>query len=1552
MPITTPKVPDGLPELMRGLAKSVIKENPENIYVHAAEYFENLIRERDGGLDRGYQNFSAYKVYADYKEKCRGKGGGNESLSGGEIPSSAGGVAVRSRMASDGDDDSGGSASATRGRRKKRVRKQGSKESNKSLEKQESIGSITENGGEEEKKPTSADGSLQESLIPIKEDTPDIEEAVVKVQAHLECQAPRERPFNKSVSVDSVAAASAVSSVLQDAGEEADDADRETGEAIETQVEADLAAELGHPINCEDVDSYPPDETEDDPEAGNGEDYGSAPSTAEVGGEVIGDAEVLVNDAPPNGSDQVVVIESSQKNSDEVDLSVDDVANNNEEPLANGSVEEQIDGAAEASVEKQDSAEVQIEGVDTVDESVPVVEEVDESVPNLPDVPTEEPNIEEVESGDTEEVQAEPIVDEPNEQKPVDDETKEDIVEDANVIKSSKESSVDKVDEASAADDATKDGKVKSDAIEDGAEGQEVPSNKADSIEEVSPKEVNENGSASPPLVKSESKDNETVGVASSPKQIRSVEDDTNGNPSGEGPVDKAVEEVAEESSPVAVEGPEDEQADPSEAQPENVNGNESGGSLDNPPENGAPVDNVPEEVEVSASKNPEATKSNGKSGEATPLKSESVEQIDAQSAGEDIPSESAENVESNDAPGSEATAQPEDGVQENSNGSGEEKGKASKEPSLDKPESEKGESADEPKSSGSAAASREPSVDKVESEKEGSADEPKSSGSAKASNEPSLDKPESEKNGSQEEPKSDKPESEKDVSADEPKSNGSAQASKEPSLDKPKSESVDEPKSGGSAKSSKEPSLDKPESEKNMSADEVKSGGSAKSSKDPSLDKPKSENNESAIEPKSSGSAKASKEPSQDNPDSDKNGNMDEPKANGSAKASQETSLDKPNSEKDDGSVEEPKSSGSAKASKEPSLEQAEPDLKSDGSAKVPSLDKTESELDQSNGDQSKESSAKESAGESGSVEAVTAPDEGGSADAGEMSMSSRMGDDEQEPESEAVDEPSAPPMEDEETGETGGEDKVKSDELKTEDDSAKNDGNGEETTADQVNQGDDEETDESKEEVVEEPCIQRQVSPSASKIPSKQPSVELDDIKKVDLASFNKDSAEALFYTLKKSELENQESQATKPEAKVENGVEENEDDDDDVVVTEEPPSRVSRVSPKRSFTDNFLESSPITDEVSKSAEGDGVADQDGVEEDENQQFNPMFAASVRNKQLQDQLHSRFSQDDTSKLDNSTRRAAMHRSMTERMDLARQDTNYVDLRKYDPDYVEEEDQFDGYYIGNLKHKILASSVSVADSDYYDQEQAEGSMDDNNVQTALETIASTDTESTLPSQTTIQANRGFLKRGSQNTSSNIPYASFGNNAINQSLDDFIEREEQMKEAEAQAASTIQRSYRRFRTNKKKLLRDYHSTMQTFTEDQSTESLEDYPSSVIQIKLDRKQPEESDNSFEDARSENRRRPMYSLNIDEYDTAARRMTLTRGVAMQRNSTPEEDSGKSDNASGEKKSASEPASNLAITEGTPRTSSDLSSEEKKSSTSSDEKENKDNSSSKSS
>ncbi|XP_038104970.1 auxilin-like protein 1 isoform X1 [Culex quinquefasciatus] len=1328
MPITTtPKVPDGLPELMRGLAKSVIKENPDNIYVHAAEYFENLIRERDGELDKGYGSFSAYKVYSDYKDKCREKG-------------------VPVKAVSDGDDDdSGGSASAAaRGRRRKRVRKQGSKDSGKSVEKEDVPGSASSGGG-------------GENLSSIKEDAPLTEKTVEEEPIKVEKRKVVQTALSKAISIDSEAAANAVSTVLEDTVLDSDEADREAEEPLEEAAEW---VKLKQPINCEDLSSYPV------------EDYGSAPSTAEVVGDVVGDGEHVVEDAPPTE-------ETDEKNSDEVDLTVSEKPEV-EEPVVNGSVEADVE-----SPKKMSEEQLEEEGIDTVDaennEEIaiqPRMEtENEDEVPDMPEVPTEDPGVQ----ADAEETAQEDA------ETPISDENLTENVENGAANEDPQPENQDSSHEKK---------------NEDGPNS-----------ENNSPQKSEEQESSEPAKQESQTEENPKSDEGS-PEQSNSIEEaqlDTN-----------AKESSLEKSEPEA-------------------NGNEE----------------QAEELEEPASA-------------SSPKKLASVDEIQTSNQS-DAPGPETESPMKAGSIDAEVEATVSDENQKTQSGSGSSQKSASIEETNEPVEG----------TADAAAMDGDQISDKDAQLASGSASpvKPASIDEHQQSKEQATPPPESEKTGSI------------DATNESVGENQAEQDSNTNQDDIPATESG---------------SIDAAANEESPEDVQVSA----------SQEDEKQQEDESSQSPKKSASIEEANKPTSE----DQVTQDDEEPAEGSSSPKKSASVeDQETSEpaKQDSQNEEPQTednpkSGEGSPEKSGSIEDPAPETNS----KESSLEKTESEPNVS-GEQSKESSAKESEGD-----ATASKQDGASEEAGEISIGSRMGAEDENDEQEGSPEPSAPPSDavDDNNSETV--------ECESKNDEDKAEGSKQNSVEDEG----------SKEEAVEEPCIQRQVSPSTSKPLSKNHSTDLEEIKKVDLASFSKDSAEALFYSLKQTELANEE--APKKDGQQED------DDDADVVLGEEEaaPAPISRQLSKRSFTDDFLEKGPITEEAPKQAEGDGVAEND-------EQFDPMMIATVRNQQLQEQLHSR---DDTSLVGSTQRKTPIRRSMTERADLVKQDSNYVDLRKYDPDYVQEEDDFDGYYIGNIRNKILASSVSVADSDDFDPRQSQEMIDDNNVRTALETIASTDTESTLPSQITVQANRGFLK----NTSSNIPYASFGNNAIDQSLDDFIEREEQNKEAEEQAAaSKIQRSYRQFRSNKKKLLRDYHSTMQTCTEDQSSESLEEYPNNIIKIKVDPKQPEAKEgeesenNSIEDGRAENRRRPMYSLNIDEYDTAARRMTLTRGVAMQRTSTPEEDSGKSDNKKSPPLTSSEPETKVA--EGsTISTSGPSSTEDKKEGgSSSDEKENKDTGSSKS-
>ncbi|XP_070851631.1 uro-adherence factor A [Drosophila suzukii] len=120
-----------------------------------------------------------------------------------------------------------------------------------------------------------------------------------------------------------------------------------------------------------------------------------------------------------------------------------------------------------------------------------------------------------------------------------------------------------------------------------------------------------------------------------------------------------------------------------------------------------------------------------------------------------------------------------------------------------------------------------------------------------------------------------------------------------------------------------------------------------------------------------------------------------------------------------------------------------------------------------------------------------------------------------------------------------------------------------------------------------------------------------------------------------------------------------------------------------------------------------------------------------------------------------------------------------------------------------NIRKKMMAYSLSETDSDYFDPKK--GSKEDFDIDTAMADAmgTSTETESTIVSAATkIQAGaRGFLtrrrlRRASAGTKSSTldTKASFGNDAISESLERFIEEE---------AAKKIQTAYR-MHTRKRK----------------------------------------------------------------------------------------------------------------------------------------------------
>ncbi|XP_050068052.1 titin [Anopheles maculipalpis] len=1506
MPISAPKIPEGLPELMRGLAKSVIKENPENLYVHAAEYFENLIRERDGHLEQGYQTFNAYQVYADYKEKTR------EKLGLTKDPSLSDGIG------GDGDESgSGGSDSNIRGRKRRRARKPSSRE-------KENPPTIVGN-------PSVSDEGEPQKLKSVSEDSgpvPVVEQEIVKVHYNPPEAVPS--PV-RVVSAQSVEADQAVSSILDD--EQILDSDgtggRETGDELVDNRDdigtAPSTAEIAEQSRVEDVDAEPGTRmslqdmetcfmhanVDDLLEKRISEDTGTVADE----GEDIPEgpqAKVELNDDIGEADHQLPEVEKEVKESEETqsqtEASVEQLLEADSKTSSSLKMPAESVVDAVADVTNKPEAMDQSEAEPAKETEQIIVDSVNEqaeekSMKNSADEPTLES---EVINDEILQVSSDEPKEEPDTLSEEKDTTDTKVDREREMIENPIESS-----EATNLNESKK--------IDDLCEAQKLTESTDNVVETVN---ETENLSAEKP---------EESPIISS--RIGFEEDEV-GNDANE---TVATENVETNDDPEEQELAKSEEANVSD-QPNEVQMSEESVKDENnvlvttQNESDQIIDNDNQVENDKPSEEPVPPESTGAITDETAveLKEGSKE------AQDEIPKQESDAADVN------VDEDPKESVAEGNINKSQKQTETNENTIIPEPSSE--------------------DATKDETNKENLVKlvEPNESVSAAIAEEPVPLTPDT------------KPDETFSDPADAPDVDADAVEEKETS--EPNKGETDDLNEGGKNENFNLQSIDQEVNEQNTETDK-----NALLIKDQSLEDvvhAEAESSGSVVDAVVTSGDLITEENALTIPAGtivDEVNTIPEP-----------AELVAANDQQGDGSVKEYKiqnqesdevkvdAKGATEDEKSPKAAVPE-SLATDASSTFENvvIDEMQKLLqDDVNDKESVENNAGSSdtrpeedkhvaenvvGTESSNVDEKDAGTTVPSASAEEQNDdTARIS-----PSEVSVDSSSDKPANDESSSTN----QPASDAMiEAKDDTSVPEPELPSASIDEQPRN---EREKSLEAVVEEPCVRREISPSKSVRLEKDDSTEkqveeLEKIKKVDLSQLSKDSAEALFYTLKKSELENQEPNddgvvgmeekatvATEPQEHT------TEDDDQDVVVKEEPPPAPIEERTKRSFTDDFLDETPITEAPTKAMmPGDGVdqlADQErsSLEADEQKdEFNPMVMVSMRSKQFQDQLHSRGAGqkiDDELGTDSTPKRPIMRRCMTEMSGLERYDApledDLVDSRQDDPSYVEEEDQFDGYYIGHIKNKILASSVSVADSDCPDGTRSSvESVGENNVRTALETIASTDTESTIASQaTTRQAGpRSYLRKHSQNTSSNIPYASFGNAAIDQSLDEFIEREEQHKqdEAMAEAATKIQRSYR---THKKRLLRDYHSTMRTFTEDQSAESGEEYAANVIQIKLDQRRAEADPSAVGDAGEESDtavttpgkvgltatgKRPMYSLNIDEYDTVARRMTLTRGVAMQRNSTPDEDSGKSTNASTDRKpSLSSP---VAVKDPTPAAS----------------------------
>lgn len=211
------------------------------------------------------------------------------------------------------------------------------------------------------------------------------------------------------------------------------------------------------------------------------------------------------------------------------------------------------------------------------------------------------------------------------------------------------------------------------------------------------------------------------------------------------------------------------------------------------------------------------------------------------------------------------------------------------------------------------------------------------------------------------------------------------------------------------------------------------------------------------------------------------------------------------------------------------------------------------------------------------------------------------------------------------------------------------------------------------------------------------------------------------------------------------------------------------------------------------------------------------------------------------------------------------------------------------------IERKILASSLSEPDSDYYELPATNTNRltkDDFNVSTAFEHMlrndsTTTESDSTIESAATkIQAGaRGFLTRrrlrkSSAGTSVSLEkHSSIGNAAIDKSLDDLAEQHELKNSSESSPET--------FSDQRPQLNTDLTMEIGSFDDAPPSEIL-----GITEVKLEQRKEENLENITQIIVSEAVQSEDTKESDDSTSTMQRRMTLQRGDAVQRNSTPDD------------------------------------------------------------
>lgn len=413
-----------------------------------------------------------------------------------------------------------------------------------------------------------------------------------------------------------------------------------------------------------------------------------------------------------------------------------------------------------------------------------------------------------------------------------------------------------------------------------------------------------------------------------------------------------------------------------------------------------------------------------------------------------------------------------------------------------------------------------------------------------------------------------------------------------------------------------------------------------------------------------------------------------------------------------------------------------------------------------------------------------------------------------------------------------------------------------------------------------------------------------EISEIENFDLSSCGEDSLEAMYYVLRKNEilLDKQQKLEHEPIPNENRPIfpEKSTEDLNAVVrvVSGKNPLKSSESMESSSNDDVVLKNISVDNESLDAFSGReaetqlfGKSSDVGQDSNEEEFFNPIIASMQQNENLVHRMHAKAL------------------SMNDAIGFAERGG---DSGEYD---AFTELPIDDMQLGNLERNILASSTSEADSDYFDKgEKSKKIMrDDFNISTALDRVpGSTDSESTIESAATkIQASvNGFpiRKRNRRSTSvSGEKHSSIGNAAIDKSLDELVRQHEQydvddtfdedMDEIESDNVLGITE----VKVEQRKM-----NVMTDISEAEAGE--EQYENIIVIQNSEEHRTDSMDVVIRDQFL------LTTPQIDESLTAQRRMTLQRGDALQRYSTPEETISRENSSKGENEDELEKTANV--------------------------------------